>query len=194
MFYVSSLSSDSWVVVGAESSYSAGGPSRHHKGVRQAWSFQPSCKSKNLTKSGYSHTSENSEIPRLLGTFVEFIFFRRESRLLRRRVLLLYLHLSAVWSLPLNDRTHVNGGIVSTFCPPANSSDETAVVLLCCLSRLSCTCMFFWLELLRAFPEPYKTWLTLVLPGTFHLMKCTFCLSAWPNIGYPLMGISKPSP
>lgn len=63
------------MVVGAESSFGAGGLSRHQNGVRQDESFQPSCKSRNLTESGYSDTSENSEIPQLPGTFVEFMFF-----------------------------------------------------------------------------------------------------------------------
>lgn len=63
VFYVSSPGSDSWVVAGAVLTYSAGGPGLHCSGVSQAKQFQPSCKGRNRTKSGYSDTVENTETP-----------------------------------------------------------------------------------------------------------------------------------
>lgn len=67
-------------------------------------------------------------------------------------------------------------------CLSGHFSDETSAVLLhCFVSWFKCTCMVPWLGLLLAFPVPQRTWPSLVLPGTFPLMKCTFCWSAWPS-------------
>lgn len=70
VFYVSSPGSDSWVLAGAVLTYSTGGPALHRSGVSQAKQFQPSCKGRNQTKSGYSDTGENTKTPQPLRTFL----------------------------------------------------------------------------------------------------------------------------
>lgn len=61
VFYVSSPPQTAGWLLGAVSSYSTRGPSLYYNGVRQAEQFQPSCKRRNETKSGYSDTVANKK-------------------------------------------------------------------------------------------------------------------------------------
>lgn len=65
VFYVSSPSSDSWVVAWGRVKLQHWGSQSalQYNGVRQAEQFQASCKGRNQTKSGYSDTVENTETP-----------------------------------------------------------------------------------------------------------------------------------
>lgn len=61
VFYVSFPPQTAGWLLGAVSSYSTRGPSLYYNGVRQAEQFQPSCKCRNETKSGYSDAVANKE-------------------------------------------------------------------------------------------------------------------------------------
>ncbi len=84
--------------------------------------------------------------------------------------------------MPLTKTNLATGKCSKPLCLSGHFSDETSAVLQrCSVSWFKCTWMVPWLGLLLALPEPQRTWPDLVLPGTFPLMKCTFCRSAWPS-------------